>query len=233
MIATPNLRVRRTPTAAQKAGATVRGLPGPLPEGERLLWQGSPDWRTLRRQAFHVRGVCVYFALILAWCLATQISAGAAASSIAASMARLTVLALVPVGLINLYCWALQRSTLYTITSRRVAISFGLVVPTTLNLPFERIAAAGLRVNKDGTGDIPMTLLASEKLAYLLAWPHARPWRMARAEPMLRGIPDAASVASVLGRALAAEAAMQPVSIKTQSVSGSQERFGQMVGQAA
>ena len=45
----------------------IRGLPDHLPKGERLLWQGAPDWRLLAIQAFHVRKVAIYFALIAAW----------------------------------------------------------------------------------------------------------------------------------------------------------------------
>ena len=30
----------------------VRGLPAELPRGERLIWQGAPDWRLLAIQAF-------------------------------------------------------------------------------------------------------------------------------------------------------------------------------------
>ncbi len=40
------------------------GLPGQLPPGETILWQGAPHWRALARDAFHVRGVAVYFALL-------------------------------------------------------------------------------------------------------------------------------------------------------------------------
>ena len=42
------------------------GLPEPLPAGERVLWQGKPDWKRLANEAFHVRQVAVYFALMLA-----------------------------------------------------------------------------------------------------------------------------------------------------------------------
>ena len=35
----------------------VTGLPEPLPAGERVLWQGSPDWRALAREAFHLPAI--------------------------------------------------------------------------------------------------------------------------------------------------------------------------------
>ena len=41
------------------------GLPEPLPRGERLLWQGRPDWRQLALHAFHVRKLAFYFAFML------------------------------------------------------------------------------------------------------------------------------------------------------------------------
>ena len=41
------------------------GLPEPLPAGERILWQGAPDWRALAVHVFHVRKLAAYFAGIL------------------------------------------------------------------------------------------------------------------------------------------------------------------------
>ena len=43
------------------------GLPEPLPEGEKILWQGTPDWQALAVHAFHVRKVAFYFGLMLTW----------------------------------------------------------------------------------------------------------------------------------------------------------------------
>ena len=42
------------------------GLPSDLPPGERVVWQGAPDWKRLAIHAFHVRKVALYFALMLA-----------------------------------------------------------------------------------------------------------------------------------------------------------------------
>jgi hypothetical protein len=53
-----------------------------------------------------------------------------------------------------------------------------------------------------------------------MLWPHARPWRMARAEPSLRAIPDAAHAGQILGRALAASADM-PVPVMVPQEHGS------------
>jgi len=46
-------------------------------------------------------------------------------------------------------------------------------------------------------------------VAYLSLWPHVRPWHINNAQPMLRGLPDAAAAAQVLAGALA-EKAGQP-----------------------
>ena len=43
----------------------IPGLPGRLPPGERILWQGSPEWRALARTAFHTRLVAGYFAALV------------------------------------------------------------------------------------------------------------------------------------------------------------------------
>ena len=59
-------------------------------------------------------------------------------------------------------------------------IQFGVALPMTLNIPFRVIGAAALRAYADGTGDIPVALTGGDRIAYLLLWPHARPWRAAR-----------------------------------------------------
>ena len=41
--------------------------------------------------------------------------------------------------------WLSARNTVYTITDRRVVMRIGIVLTLTFNLPFKRIAAAGLQ----------------------------------------------------------------------------------------
>ncbi len=192
---------------------TPRGLPGRLPTGERLLWQGSPSTRALMRHAFHIRGVAIYFAAILAWCAATILGHGASGHALRSALTHRAELAVVPVLLIAVYAWAIQRSTIYSITDRRVVISFGMALPVTFNIPFAKIEGAGLRAYAGGSGDITLQPLASERMSYFVLWPHARPWRMARAEPMLRCVPDAAAASSILGAALAEHEACAPANV--------------------
>ena len=194
------------------------GLPEPLPPGEQQLWQGSPDWRLLARRAFHLRKLAAYFGALLVLRVAFLMSDGVA---LAAAL-RLTLgpLALAALGLalVALMAWLTARSTVYTITDKRVVMRIGIVLTLTFNIPFKRIAAAGLHLDAGGTGDLPLTLLGPDRIAYLHLWPHARPWRLGKPEPMLRSVPQAALVARVLTEAwskatgVAAAAAATPAS---------------------
>jgi len=194
------------------------GLPGPLPQGERLLWQGAPRWQALALHTLHLRGVAAYFALLLVWYAVSKLSAGVAAGDVALGVLRFGGLALVPLGLLCLYAWLTARTTVYTVTTRRVMMRVGIALPMTLNLPYSRIGSAGFRPVANGAGDISLAPLPGAGLSYPMLWPHARPWRMARPEPTLRAVPDAERVARLLARALAAEAAV-PVSpaVETQT----------------
>lgn len=195
---------------------SVRGLPGPLPAGERLLWQGRPEWRGLALRALHVRKLAVYFGLLLCWYVASSLTDNEAVGTVALATVKLLGIALVPLALLALYAWLTQRATVYTITSRRVVIRMGLALPMTVNLPFSKIEAADLFACVDGSGDIALRLTSAERIAYPILWPHARPWRLARAEPMLRAIPHVAAVGQTLARALAASAAVPaPVTMDT------------------
>lgn len=181
----------------------MTGLPGRLPAGERVLWQGRPDWRSMTRRVFHLRGLAIYFGLLLCYTAARSVQAGTPVGDLALGTAKFAGLAAVPVALLALYAWGTGRATTYTITNRRVAIRLGMALPMTVNLPFARIDGAAFHHASDGTGDIVLQLAKGERLAYLLLWPHARPWRMARAEPMLRAVHRADEVAQLLARALA------------------------------
>jgi hypothetical protein len=78
----------------------------------------------------------------------------------------------------------------------------------TINLPFALVESAALSLRPDGSGDVVVRLAAQQRASWIALWPHCRPWRFARPEPMLRALPDAEAAAQVLGRALAAAAAV-------------------------
>ncbi len=184
---------------------TLRGMPGPLPAGERILWRGAPTLSGVLLRAFHARLVMLWFAGV-AGLLA--IAAGASGGPTRAlTVAGPTLLVgLGALGLLTVLAWLVHRTTVYTLTDRRVVMHVGIALPITLNLPHARIESAGLHLFSDGSGDIPLRLPPGERIAYLHLWPHARPWRVSRPEPMLRSVPDAHGVAALLAPALAARA---------------------------
>ena len=177
------------------------GLPERLPAGERLLWQGSPDWRTLAVEAFHVRKLAVYFAVILALRATFVVADGGSANDATRALLMLLPLALAALGIAFGLAWLSARTTVYSITDKRVVMRIGMVLGLSFNLPLGRIANAGLRSGPGGVGNIPLALAGTDSIAFLHLWPHARPWRVAKPEPMLRCVPDADTVAQLLARA--------------------------------
>jgi len=177
------------------------GLPQALPAGERLLWQGAPDFRSVALHVFHVRKLAIYFALMLLVRLGFDIQGGAAAADLAMAALRFGGLACLAVALMLGLAWLTARTTAYTLTDRRVVMRIGIVLSVSFNLPLARISAAALKLHADGTGNLPLALMAPDKIAFLHLWPHARGWRLTRPEPMLLCVPDAQSLAARLGEA--------------------------------
>jgi Bacterial PH domain len=173
----------------------IRGLPGTLPEGEHILWQGAPSWRRLARDAFKTRWIAAYFAALLLW---------AAIDGNASGFAMTLAVGAAGLALLHMLAWLAARATVYTITNRRVVFRFGIALPKCVNLPMTAIAGAGFKRNTDGTGDIPLALSGAHRLGYIQFWPHARPWKVAAPEPMMRALPDVATVAALLSEALVA-----------------------------
>ena len=175
-----------------------RGLPEPLPAGEHVLWQGAPDWRVLARECFHVRKLSVYFAVLIAWRVGSVITSGGDLATIGVAAAVSVGLAAAALGLATLMAWMSAKTSLYTITDRRVVMRVGIVLSVTFNLPYRKIVSAGLHPLADGHGDIALALDPETRIAYPHLWPHVRPWHVARTQPDLRGIADAAGVARIL-----------------------------------
>lgn len=175
----------------------IPGLPDYLPDGERILWQGAPNWKQFAIRALHVRKVAIYFALLFAWRL---LGDGALAGHVG-----LLVMAAIAIGLLLLLGWAMARSALYTITNHRVVMRFGIALPMSINLPFEAIDSVDIRRHGSGTGDIaivPRPGRQIKRLSWVVMWPHARPWRTSPVQPMLRCLDDADEAGAILADAL-------------------------------
>jgi hypothetical protein len=177
------------------------GLPEALPADEKLLWQGSPEWRAMALEVFHVRKIAIYFALLLALRAGFIVSDGGGLAEVLSAWVWLLPMCALCVAAMLWLARQSAKTTVYSITSKRVVMRIGIVLNVTYNLPFKRITAAGVLKRADGHGDIPLALAKGERIAILQIWPHARPWRVRQPEPMLRGLRDVAAVAAVLSKA--------------------------------
>ena len=179
------------------------GLPEKLPSGEVVRWQGAPSWQTLAIEAFHVRKLVIYFAIILLLRAVFALSDGAPVTDTALSILILTPLAILAIGLTALIAWLTARTTAYTITDQRVVMRVGIVLSVTYNLPFKSLESVGIKRFTNGAGDIALTIGSNDRIAYLHLWPHARPWHFVKAQPMMRSVPNVAAVANILTEAMA------------------------------
>jgi hypothetical protein len=181
------------------------GLPEKLPAGERILWQGAPAFGLLARHAFHLRKLAVYFAVLLGLQVAQALSQGAGLVEALAVLRWSLPVALLALGAVALLAWLTARTAVYTLTDKRVVMRIGIVLTLAFNLPLKRIAAADIRRAGGRAIDLSLRIAGDDRIAWLHLWPHARPWRMTRPEPMLRGLADAEHVAALLAQAWSAE----------------------------
>jgi hypothetical protein len=179
-------------------------LPSALPKGERVIWQGAPDWKRLAIHAFHVRSIALYFVLMLA-VQAINLTAPDSGTGmkplaevdwkpmvVAASLYALALALLLGTA------WMSARNTLYTLTNKRVVMRIGIVLTLTFNLPFKRIAGASLKAQGSGTGDIALALHPEDRIGWVHLWPHQRAWYITQPQPTLRCVPDSQEVGKLL-----------------------------------
>lgn len=177
-----------------------------LAPDERLLWQGGPTFSSMAVRLYHIRFVAAYGAfLILADVVQAKLQGRtlwpaleAAGPSVLTALGGMAIFAAL--------AWCSARTTRYTVTSHRVVMQCGLALPKTVGIPLHQIDAVAVRARGNGTGDITLLPRPGTKLKFLKLWPFARPWHVREPEPMLRDVPSAGYVASVLSRNVASVA---------------------------
>mgnify|MGYP001810216178 CR=1 FL=1 len=191
------------PPAFDPEAQYIRGIPYPLPKGERILWQGGPEYFALAKHVFRVPLYVVYFAVLVVaqgWYVTTTRDSQAAALV----LLPLTVAGMGTCLYVLMYAWLTARNTWYAITSRRVVMKVGVALTVTVNIPLKVIASAGIRRFSDGSGELAFPIDPKERLSVFQLWPHWKPWNINRPVPQLRGLRQLDAAAEALRQALEA-----------------------------
>lgn len=189
-------------TFSEHDSEPVRGLPAMLPPGERVLWQGAPAWRSLALDAYRVRQLALYFAIIVVARAGWLLSTGSTLTEALRGCVGPAAMSVICLGIVTGIATLAARATVYTITNRRVVIRQGVALESTVNLPFKSIESANLLMRADGTGDIALQTVRDQRVSYLWLWPHVRSWHITRPQPSLRNLADARAAADILARAV-------------------------------
>ena len=184
----------------------VPGLPERPPEGERILWQGKPDWWALAKESLSFWWVAGYFGVLTVWRFLTVVDLMPIGQAIGAAM-PFVLLGVVTCTLLAVFAYIQASLTMYTVTTSRVAMRIGAALTLTLNLPYRQLSNASLDLRSSGHGTIALETMGETRLNYLACWPHVRPWYMKRTQPALRCISEARSVANIISNAAQARIA--------------------------
>ena len=176
---------------------------GAMMPGERVLWEGRPGWRALARDVLHIHWVALYLAAMLIWGAASDRANGAGPVDTFLAELPLFLLGLAVLGACAGFAMACARTTRYTVTTERCILRYGVALTGTLSLPLRRVASIAVAAAEDGTADILLALKPGPGVRFLKAWPHVRPWRFSRPQPMLRCVSDGVAVAALLSQAAA------------------------------
>lgn len=194
----------------------VPGLPQNLPEGETLLWQGSPEPKAVARQVLHTKAVALYFAVLA---LVPLVACAAQGSELAPALfatARLAIVGAIAIAILNTLSRAIARTTIYSMTSKRLVMRYGVAFPLSLNIPFKEISAIDCKSYADGTADIALSVNGPLRMSYLHLWPHCRAWRFENAQPTLRVLPAGIEVAQTIASTMMA-AGVQGAQVRTRA----------------
>jgi hypothetical protein len=176
----------------------VPGLPAHLPEGEELLWQGAPDRKVFARTVLHERKILAYFFLVGIWKFATALYDGGTVIQGLISASFILLAAALVQAIIWWYSRAIHRSTIYSLTNKRLVMRFGIALPVTFNYPFAQVTGANVKAFDDDQGDITLELAEHTKVSWAILWPHTRPWHLTKPQPSLRALENLSKVSGML-----------------------------------
>ena len=176
-----------------------------LPADEVLIWQGRPEANAIAIRAMYLWYVVAYLFGLVVLRTGYLVMGDAPISEWSALLAWQSLASLFIVGVIVGLSVLYGKTTIYSLTNRRLILRTGAAVPIHVNFPLEQIASADLKVFSDGTGDIALKLENSDKLYWLLLWPNVRSWWVRPLQPLLRGLRDFELAASTLASAAKAE----------------------------
>jgi Bacterial PH domain len=185
----------------------VRGLPGRLPQGEHIVWQGSPQARGVMRRVLKSRWIAAYFVIAAVWSAAVGINDGVAMGGILLQLGYIGLLAAVVFGLMAAFAKAVERTSVYTITNRRVVMRVGVALSASFNLPYAQISGADFRARADGSGDIALVLKPGHGLSSAVFWPHQKGRVWSPLSPEMICLKDVSTIAAMLALQLQAHQA--------------------------
>ncbi len=177
------------------------GLPSTLPKDEKILWQGSPDLWMVAKNIFFIRFVMFYFLGLILLGFFEGYQEDQSSKQILIAFVLMLALSLIAIGLLAFLAFCTAKTTVYTITNRRVVMRIGVVLTKTFNLPLSKIEAADIVQQKNLHGNIAIQVESSTKIAFFHLWPHVRPWRLQHPEPMLLSLKNVDEVSHVLTQA--------------------------------
>jgi hypothetical protein len=174
------------------------GLPDHLPEGESLIWQGRPGWKSLAVNAFHVRKVAFYFGAIIVGQAVLRLANGSSLVDALQQVPGLLGLAAAACAILCVLAYVSARTTHYTLTSKRALMKVGIALPVIINIPYKDVDGVSFALTGATHGTVCFKTGGKVRLAYLLLWPHAKPWHFSKPQPAFRDIPNVEAVASRL-----------------------------------
>ena len=160
-----------------------------LPAGERVLWTGAPDRRSLARFFLRERWMLAFVGLSFSLGAAEALQhADGAIPRLIGVAALSTIMALIAIVSIRVLAWQMAKTSQYVITDKRVFFNIGIVLRADANIPYSSIETVDLQARSDGSADLMITLTDEQEIPWLLLFPHMT-WRgRRRGRPTFRAV---------------------------------------------
>ena len=168
-----------------------------IPSGEKIFWNGKPNWKSFGYHAFGVKYFSIYF-FVCALYAVSQIDAIFSFGAFFTKFIPYLISGILAGTILLLLSYFSARHTCYVITEKRIVIRTGVALVFLLNMPFKNILSIDMKTLAQGRGNVIFKVQSKKRIPYLSCWPSVKSGSFFEPIPAFRSIRDIEKIGQII-----------------------------------
>jgi hypothetical protein len=168
-----------------------------IPLGEKIYWNGKPNWKSFGYHAFGVKYFSIYF-FVCALYSVSQIDSSFSFGAFFIKYAPYLISGILAGMILLFLAYLSARHTCYVITEKRIVIRTGVALVFLLNMPLKNILSIDMKALTKGQGNVIFKVQSKKRIPYLSCWPSVKSGSFLEPIPAFRSIRDIEKIGKLI-----------------------------------